>query len=48
MKKRLLILLNLFTWISISRNKSEESFDFEWSVSTPVAEGLDQQKIDQQ
>jgi len=48
MKKRLLILLTLFTWISISCNKSKEPFDFEWSVSTPVAEGFDQQKIDQQ
>lgn len=46
MKKRLLILLTLFTWISISCNKSEEPFDFEWPVSTPAAEGLDQQKID--
>ena len=46
MKKPAFFILILSTWILISCNKSEDSFDFEWPVSTPFAVGMDQQTLD--
>ena len=45
MRKSLLFSV-LIASIFISCNKSEDRYDFEWPVSTPAAEGLDQKKID--
>ena len=45
MRKPLLLSV-LIASIILSCNKSDDHYDFEWPVSTPGAEGLDQQKID--
>jgi CubicO group peptidase (beta-lactamase class C family) len=46
MKKQLFLLLFLTAWILTSCNKSNDSYDFEWPVSTPSSEGMNQQKLD--
>jgi CubicO group peptidase (beta-lactamase class C family) len=46
MKNTLLFLAVLAAWIFTSCSKADDRFKFEWPVSTPSAEGLDQQKID--
>jgi CubicO group peptidase (beta-lactamase class C family) len=46
MKNTLLFLAVLAAWIFTSCSKTDDRFKFEWPVSTPSAEGLDQQKID--
>ncbi|MCX6302027.1 MAG: serine hydrolase [Bacteroidia bacterium] len=46
MKKLLFPLLVLAVWILVSCNKSNDGYDFEWPVSTPSAEGMNQQKLD--
>ena len=39
-------MLIITPFILTSCSKSANHFDFEWPVSTPSAEGLDQKKID--
>ncbi len=46
MKKQLLLLVFFSTTVFSACNKSEDQYSFEWPVSTPSSEGLDQQKID--
>jgi len=46
MKKFLLLLLIINALIIISCINASDPYDFEWPVSTPSAEGLNQQKID--
>ena len=46
MKKFLLLLLIINALITISCVNTNDPYDFEWPVSTPSAEGLNQQKID--
>ncbi len=46
MKKFLLLLLIINALIIISCVNTNDPYDFEWPVSTPSAEGLNQQKID--
>ena len=45
MRKSLLLSV-LFASTILSCNKSDDRYDFEWPVSSPAAEGLDQKKID--
>jgi CubicO group peptidase (beta-lactamase class C family) len=46
MKNTLLFLAVLAAWIFTSCSKDGDRFKFEWLMSAPSAEGLDQQKID--
>lgn len=46
MKNLSSLLLIIAPIIFISCSKSSDHFDFEWPVSSPAAEGLDQKKID--
>lgn len=45
-KKTLFFLLILSPSIFISCNKSDDRFDFEWTLSSPSSVGLDQQTLD--
>jgi len=46
MMKYLVLITILLASFLTSCNKPDDSFDFEWTFSTPSAEGLKQQKID--
>jgi CubicO group peptidase (beta-lactamase class C family) len=46
MKTTICLLIIVYASVSISCRKSDEHYGFEWPVSTPSAEGLDQKKID--
>ena len=46
MKNQFSFLVVISLWVFSSCTKSDDPYDFEWQVSNPAAEGLDQHKID--
>ena len=46
MKNQLSCLVVISIWIFYSCNRSDDPYDFVWPVSTPAAEGLNQQMLD--